>query len=112
MHDTESMLRGLRLHTVCHQARCPNISECFARGTATFLILGDACTRSCRFCGVSTGEPAGEDPGEPERVAEAVRRMGIRHAVITSVTRDDLDDGGAASFAAAVQAIRNAGSGT
>ncbi|MBP6992439.1 MAG: lipoyl synthase [Spirochaetes bacterium] len=108
MHATESMLGGLRLHTVCHQARCPNISECFARGTATFMILGDACTRSCRFCGVTGGKPAAEDPGEPERVAEAVGRMGIRHAVITSVTRDDLDDGGAALFASTVRAVRNA----
>ncbi len=106
MHATEGMLRGLRLHTVCHQARCPNMSECFARGTATFLILGDVCTRSCRFCGVSSGKPITEDPGEPARVAEAIRRMGIRHAVITSVTRDDLGDGGAGSFAAVVRAIR------
>lgn len=110
MHATEGLLGGLRLHTVCHQARCPNISECFERGTATFLILGDACTRACRFCGVGTGKPAAPDPCEPGRVAEAVRRMAIRHAVVTSVTRDDLHDGGASLFAETVRAIRSAGS--
>lgn len=110
MHATEGLLGGLRLHTVCHQARCPNISECFERGTATFLILGDACTRACRFCGVAAGKPAAPDPCEPGRVAEAVRRMAIRHAVVTSVTRDDLHDGGASLFAETVRAIRSAGS--
>lgn len=110
MHATEGLLGGLRLHTVCHQAHCPNISECFERGTATFLILGDACTRACRFCGVGAGKPAAPDPCEPGRVAEAVRRMAIRHAVVTSVTRDDLHDGGASLFAETVRAIRSAGS--
>jgi lipoyl synthase len=106
MHDTESRLRDLRLHTVCHQARCPNLSECYARGTATFLVLGDVCTRGCLFCNVKQGRPGPPDPDEPGRVAEAVRRMGLRHAVVTSVTRDDLPDGGAGQFAATVGAIR------
>jgi lipoyl synthase len=106
MHETEERLRGLELHTVCHQARCPNISECFSRGTATFLILGDICTRGCSFCGVKRGTPAARDNGEAERVAEAAARMKLRHAVITSVTRDDLADGGAGSFAAVIRAVR------
>jgi len=106
MHDTENRLRDLRLHTVCHQARCPNVSECYARGTATFLILGELCTRGCLFCNVKRGTPGPLDPGEPARVAEAVGRMGLRHAVVTSVTRDDLADGGAGAFAAVVGAIR------
>ncbi|OHD65457.1 MAG: lipoyl synthase [Spirochaetes bacterium RBG_13_51_14] len=106
MHGTELLLRGLDLHTVCHQARCPNISECFGRGTATFLILGDVCTRGCAFCGVRRGTPAPVDEGEPARVAEAVRRMGLRHAVVTSVTRDDLADGGAGLFARTAGAIK------
>jgi lipoic acid synthetase len=106
MHETEGLLRGLDLHTVCHQARCPNISECFSRGTATFLILGDICTRGCAFCGVSRGDPMAVDRAEPARVKEAVRRMNIRHAVITSVTRDDLGDGGACVFADTVRALK------
>jgi lipoyl synthase len=106
MHVTENRLRGLHLHTVCHQARCPNVSECYARGTATFLVLGDVCTRGCRFCNVKRGTPGPIDADEPGRVAEAVRRMGLRHAVITSVTRDDLPDGGAGVFAATVASIR------
>jgi lipoic acid synthetase len=107
MHDTEERLRGLGLHTVCHQARCPNISECFSRGTATFLILGDICTRGCAFCGVNRGDPVPVDPDEPVRVKEAVRRMNIRHAVITSVTRDDLEDGGAGLFADTIRALKD-----
>jgi lipoyl synthase len=106
MHETESRLHGLNLHTVCNQARCPNVSECFARGTATFLIMGEICTRSCLFCNVKSGHPRPVDNDEPRRVAEAVKRMGIRHAVITSVTRDDLDDGGANAFTATVASIR------
>ena len=106
MHETEGRLRGLGLHTVCHQARCPNIAECFSRGTATFLILGDICTRGCAFCGVQRGAPGPVDTEEPARVTEAVRRLGIRHAVITSVTRDDLPDGGAAIFAGVIRALR------
>ncbi|HOT44533.1 MAG TPA: lipoyl synthase [Spirochaetota bacterium] len=106
LHGTEHRLRDLGLHTVCHQARCPNISECFSRGTATFLILGDTCTRHCPFCAVKHGSPLPPDPGEPARAAEAVRRMDIRHAVITSVTRDDLPDGGAGAFAAVIAELR------
>ncbi len=107
MHTTEQKLRGLALHTVCNQARCPNISECFSRGTATFLILGEVCTRNCSFCGVKHGTPFPADTEEPARVAEAVRRMGISHAVITSVTRDDLPDGGAGSFISVINELKN-----
>lgn len=102
----KSGLRGLGLSTVCEEASCPNIGECFGRGEATFLILGKVCTRSCSFCGVRKGAPEGVDPGEPGRVAEAVRRMGLRHVVITSVTRDDLEDGGASVFAGTIEEIR------
>ncbi len=109
MHDTERRLRNLDLHTVCHQARCPNISECFSRGTATFLIMGDICTRGCSFCGVRHGKPLPPDPDEAARVAEAVRRMKIRHAVITSVTRDDLPDGGAGAFTAVIGELKKPG---
>ncbi len=102
-------LRRLRLHTVCEEARCPNQGECFGRGTATFLILGDTCTRACRFCAVRTGNPRGAlDPDEPARVAEAVRDAGLRYVVVTSVDRDDLPDGGAGQYAATVDAIRRA----
>lgn len=94
------------LHTVCQSARCPNICECWNRGTATFMILGDSCTRNCRFCAVQHGAPAVIDSGEPERVATACREMGLRYAVITSVTRDDMEDGGAGLFAATIRAIR------
>ena len=106
MHDTEERLTGLGLHTVCHQARCPNISECYSRGTATFLMLGGACTRSCSFCNVGHGPAASADPDEPDRIVEAVGRMGLRHAVITSVTRDDLPDGGASVFAAVTRKLK------
>ncbi|MCU0606269.1 MAG: lipoyl synthase [Candidatus Edwardsbacteria bacterium] len=102
-----ALVRGLALHTVCEEARCPNRNNCYAQGTATFLVLGPACTRRCRFCAVAQGRPAGPDPGEPERVARAVADLGLTHAVITSVTRDDLPDGGAGHFAAAVAAIRS-----
>jgi lipoic acid synthetase len=94
------------LHTVCQGAQCPNQHECFSRGTATFMILGDVCTRDCRFCAVGTGHPPPPDPGEPERVAEAAGRLGLRHVVVTSVTRDDLPDGGAGLFAATISALR------
>ncbi|MBN1954162.1 MAG: lipoyl synthase [Anaerolineae bacterium] len=100
------LMRSKQLHTVCEAANCPNIGDCWARRTATFMILGDVCTRACRFCGVSSGRPGPLDPGEPRRVAEAVQAMGLRHAVITSVTRDDLPDGGAAAFAAVIEQIR------
>jgi lipoic acid synthetase len=99
-------LAGMGVHTVCQSARCPNLGECFARGRATFMILGDVCTRDCGFCAVTHGEPAPPDEEEPGRVAEAARRLGLRHVVVTSVTRDDLPDGGAAHFAATVSAVR------
>jgi len=102
----ESLLADLHLHTVCQSARCPNVGECFLRGTATFMILGDRCTRGCRFCAVEQGRQAVVDPDEPRRVAEAAARLGLAHIVVTSVNRDDLPDGGASHFAATVQAIR------
>jgi lipoic acid synthetase len=102
----KGMLRASGLHTVCEEARCPNIGECFQAGTATFMILGDICSRACRFCAVSSGWPVGLDSEEPLRVAEVVQRLGLRHAVITSVTRDDLPDGGAAVFADTIRHIR------
>jgi lipoic acid synthetase len=102
------MLEELELNTVCQSAKCPNRSECFSAGTATFLIMGDACTRGCRFCAVETRQPAPLDHREPERVADAAARMGLRHVVITSVTRDDLDDGGAAHFASTIASVRAA----
>ncbi|MCL5736385.1 MAG: lipoyl synthase, partial [Actinobacteria bacterium] len=102
----EDLLRQGHLHTVCESALCPNLGECFAQGTATFLILGDVCTRDCRFCGVPTGKPEALDPKEPRQVARAVASLGLRHTVITSVTRDDLPDGGAAHYAATIRAVR------
>jgi lipoic acid synthetase len=102
------LLRGSSLHTVCEEARCPNVGECFSRGTATFLLLGDRCTRRCGYCSVTTGRPLPPDPDEPRRVAQAAARMGLRHVVLTSVDRDDLPDGGAAHFAAAVREVRRA----
>ena len=102
----KNLMRGLNLHTVCESARCPNIGECWNSGTATFMILGDVCTRSCGFCAVRTGRPEGLDTEEPERVAEAVQTMGLRHAVVTSVNRDELPDGGARIFAETIYAIR------
>ena len=105
-HELKRLMRTQALHTVCEEAHCPNIGECWAHRTATFLILGDTCTRNCRFCNVATGRPAPTDPGEPERVAQAVQAMGLKHAVITSVDRDDLPDGGASVFAAVIRQIR------
>ncbi|MEK7847905.1 MAG: lipoyl synthase [Chloroflexota bacterium] len=96
---------GLGLHTVCESARCPNQGECFAQGTATFLLLGDTCTRACSFCAVASGHPSPPDPAEPERIVEAVRRLGLDYVVLTSVTRDDLPDGGAAHFATTIRAL-------
>ncbi len=108
-HAVRARLRRAGLHTVCEEARCPNVGECFGAGTATFLILGDACTRACRFCGVATAHsPAPPDPDEPRRLAETAAALGLGHVVITSVTRDDLPDGGAGHFAACVQAVRAA----
>ena len=101
------VMRDLGLHTVCEEARCPNIGDCWNRGTATFMILGDVCTRACGFCAVKTGMPRlPPDPREAARVAEAAARMGLRHAVITSVNRDDQRDGGAGVFAACIRQIR------
>jgi lipoic acid synthetase len=103
---TQDLLRELRLETVCENARCPNRPECYARRTATFMILGNVCTRPCGFCSVSKGAPEGLEDDEPERVAEAAHRLGLRHVVITSVTRDDLPDGGADHFRLCVLAVR------
>ena len=109
-------LKGLvqerRLHTVCEEARCPNIFDCWSRRTATFMILGDVCTRACRFCAVTSGRPTELDLGEPLRVAESVAQLGLRHAVITSVDRDDLADGGSGIFARTIRAIRRRSPGT
>ncbi len=102
----EGILQGLQLHTVCEQAACPNIGECFCSRTATFMVLGNQCTRNCTFCQVSKGEPQPVDPGEPDHVAEAVVQLNLRHAVVTSVTRDDLPDGGAEHFARVITAVR------
>lgn len=104
--EIKDMMRSKTLHTVCEEARCPNIYECWANRTATFMILGDICTRACRFCAVNTGMPTELDLQEPERVAEAAERMGLRHCVVTSVARDDLQDGGASIFAETIRAIR------
>src|SRR5262245_16481594 len=95
----KELMRGLHLHTVWEEARCPNIGECWHHGTATFMILGDVCTRACAYCAVSHGRPHEVDTREPERVADAIQRLDLRHAVITSVDRDDLPDGGAHIFA-------------
>lgn len=100
------LIESGRLHTVCQEARCPNIWECFSQRTATFLIMGERCTRNCRFCSVHSGTPEPLDPGEPGRVAAAAAEMGLKYVVVTSVTRDDLSDGGAAHFAATIRAIR------
>src|SRR5580765_533711 len=107
LHEVKSLLRENSLHSVCESMACPNRTECFSRGTATFMILGDVCTRSCGFCNVTTGRPyAAPDPNEPRNVAETARRMGLRHVVVTSVTRDDLPDGGAQHFAETIGALR------
>ncbi|NDC79740.1 MAG: lipoyl synthase [Verrucomicrobia bacterium] len=102
-----NLVQGNQLHTVCESAHCPNLGECWSRGTATIMILGETCTRSCRFCAIATGKPGAVDWGEPARVADAVRIMGLQHAVITSVARDDLPDGGAEIWARTVRAVRN-----
>lgn len=108
----KGILRGLSLNTVCEEARCPNVAECWGQGTATFMILGDICTRACGFCAVTTGLPRILDREEPERVAEAVSSMGLTHAVVTSVNRDELPDGGSSIFAATIEAIRRRSPGT
>jgi lipoic acid synthetase len=99
-------LRYLNLHTVCEEARCPNISECWGTGTATIMIMGDICSRGCRFCAVNSGKPVLLDTGEPERVAKAIKEWGLRYVVITSVCRDDLEDGGAEHIAKTIKAIK------
>ena len=105
--ELKQLMRGLELHTVCESARCPNVGECWGHRTATFMILGELCTRRCGFCAVPKGRPAGEvDRGEPERVAEAAAGMGLKYVVVTSVDRDDLPDGGASIFAATIEALR------
>jgi lipoic acid synthetase len=106
--NIKELIRSNKLHTVCQSAACPNQNECWNAGTATFMILGDVCTRGCRFCNVPKGMPSGIDRDEPERVAGAVAELNLNYAVITSVTRDDLPDGGAEIFAATIKAIREA----
>ena len=103
---TRAIVRGFRLHTVCEEAQCPNVGECWAHDTATFMLLGDTCTRNCGFCAVRHGRPPAVDTGEPARVAEAVAGLGLRHVVVTSVDRDDLPDGGAGHFAETARQIR------
>ena len=110
--QTRKLMRDLKLHTVCEEAACPNIGECWAQKHATMMILGDICTRACAFCNVKTGKPGAVDPDEPAHVAEAVRSLGLKHVVITSVDRDDMDDGGAAHWVAVIGAVRAANPGT
>ena len=112
VEELRRLMRAKSLHTVCEEAHCPNMAECWGAGTATFMILGDTCTRSCGFCAVKTGRPLALDPDEPAHVADAVTRMGLGHAVVTSVNRDELADGGAAVFAAAIREIRRRSPGT
>ncbi len=106
-NETRRIIRDNNLHTVCEEAGCPNIGECWSKRHATMMIMGDTCTRACAFCNVRTGQPDPLDPDEPENVARAVERLGLKHVVITSVDRDDLDDGGAGHFSAVISAIRN-----
>jgi lipoyl synthase len=107
-HETRKLMRDNGLVTVCEEAACPNIGECWSQRHATMMIMGDTCTRACSFCNVRTGQPLALDGTEPQRVADAVAKLGLRHVVITSVDRDDLEDGGAAHFAAVIRAIRTA----
>src|SRR5947207_6167236 len=109
---TRSLLDELKLHTVCESAACPNHWECWSKGTATFMIAGDRCTRACGFCAVTTAKPLPLEIDEPERVAEATRRMALKHVVITAVARDDLADGGADHFRRTIEAVRGANPGT
>lgn len=104
--ETRATVRALGLHTVCEEAQCPNLGECWSHHTATVMLLGDTCTRACRFCAVGHGRPIPVDPDEPRRVAEAVARLGLKHVVMTSVNRDDLPDGGAGHFAATATAVK------
>jgi lipoic acid synthetase len=112
VEELRRLMRSKSLHTVCEEAHCPNMAECWGAGTATFMILGDTCTRSCGFCAVKTGRPAALDQEEPAHVGDAVARMGIKHAVVTSVNRDELEDGGAAIFASTIREIRRRSPGT
>ena len=105
---TSALLNEQGLSTVCKEANCPNRQECFSSGTATFLILGETCTRNCRFCNIHPGQTSAPDPTEPQRVAQAAVTLGLKHVVVTSVTRDDLDDGGSAQFAAVIRELRQA----
>lgn len=105
IQHVEQMMRASRLHTVCESARCPNLPECWSKGSATFMILGDVCTRHCGFCAIKTGKPLELDPQEPERLAEAAKAMGLKHIVVTSVARDDLPDEGAGQFAAVIRSL-------
>ena len=104
--STKRVVQSLDLHTVCEEAHCPNLAECWGHRTATFMLLGDVCTRNCGYCAVAHGKPLALDPHEPERVAEGVERLGLRHVVVTSVDRDDLPDGGAGHFAATAAAVK------
>ena len=109
--QTRNLLDGLKLHTVCESAKCPNHWECWSKGTATFMIAGDRCTRACGFCAVSTAKPLALETDEPQRVAEATRRMNLKHVVITAVARDDIADGGAEHFRQTIEAVRTANPG-
>lgn len=111
INKVERLLKGLSLHTVCEEASCPNRLECFNKGTATFMILGSVCTRNCRFCDVEKGRPGEVDPLEPEHLAKAVKELKLRHVVITSVTRDDLPDGGADQFVKCIEKVRESSKG-
>jgi lipoic acid synthetase len=104
--EIAEMIKGLKLHTVCKEANCPNALECFTKQTATFMILGNVCSRNCRFCNVTGGKPLPVDPAEPEHVAEAARKLGLKYVVVTSVTRDDLPDGGASQFVKVIHALK------
>lgn len=106
VREVAELMQGLNLNTVCKEANCPNLGECYLKHTATFMILGNICTRNCRFCNVATGRPLPPDPKEPENVARAARKLGLRHVVVTCSTRDDLPDGGAEQFARTVRALR------
>ena len=112
INKVERLLKGLSLHTVCEEASCPNRLECFNKGTATFMILGSTCTRNCRFCDVEKGRPTPVDPDEPENLAKATKELKLRHVVITSVTRDDLADGGADQFVKCIEKVRERSKGT
>ncbi|MFY9590257.1 lipoyl synthase [Rickettsia endosymbiont of Halotydeus destructor] len=106
-HETKELIKNLKLNTVCEEAACPNIGECWSKKHATVMILGSVCTRACRFCNIATGQPDLLDPHEPQRLAEAVKKLNLQHVVITSVDRDDLEDGGARHFAQCIQEIRH-----